>query len=415
LNPNLNYLSMIMKRYLFLLVAVILLPMSIFAQGTTSGAIEGTIVDVDGTPLAGANVVAIHKPSGTQYGTASRSNGGFTIKGVRVGGPYQINVTFIGFNPRKRKIDNIELGETAEIYITLEEGELALDEISVTAKVNPLFNANKTGAGTNISQQVIHSTLTSSHSSHDFTRINLMSTGGGSLGVVNRRYNNILIDGSTLTDVFRLAEGTPGSSAGVESPISIDAIKEFNVDIAPFDVTNNGFTGGQINAITKSGTNEFTGSAYYQLRNENLVGNFEDNDENISDDYSSFDEQFFGLNIGGPIIKDELFFFANVELKRRSSPITTGIMGSNASNIFGIKEERFERIREIAKKQYGYDTGGFRDRLKKNQDNDKVLAKIDWNINEDHKLSVRYNYVSAVDEQGRFRDANSYSFSNRGY
>src|SRR5699024_10086925 len=184
-----------------------------------------------------------------------------------------------------------------------------------------------------------------------------MSTGGGSFGGVNRRYNNILIDGSTLNDVFGLAEGTPGSSAGVESPISIDAIKEFNVDIAPFDVTNNGFTGGQINAITKSGTNEFTGSEYYQLRNENLVGNFEDNDVNISDDFSSFDEQFFGLNIGGPIIKDELFFFANVELKRRSSPITTGIMGSNASNIFGIKEERRSEERRVGKGVDRWDGG----------------------------------------------------------
>src|SRR5699024_12075740 len=186
------------------------LPMSIFAHVTTASAIEGNIVDVDGTPLAVANVVAIHNVSVTQYGTASRSNGGFTIKGVRVGGPYQINVTFIGFNPRKRKIDNIELGETAEIHITREEGELALDEISLTAKVNPLYNANKTGAGTNISQQEIESTPTLSRSLQDFTRLNPMSTGGGSFGGVNRRYNNILIDGSTLNDVFGLAEGTPG-------------------------------------------------------------------------------------------------------------------------------------------------------------------------------------------------------------
>src|SRR5699024_967869 len=154
----------------------------------------------------------------------------------------------------------------------LEEGSLSLDEISVTAQADPVFNANRTGASTNISQREIQTTPTISRSLQDYTRLIPQATGGGSFGGANDRYNNILVDGATLNDVFGLGEGTPGSQAGVGSPISISAIAEFNVELAPFDVTNNGFTGGQINAITKSGTNEFTGSAYYQMRNESFVG-----------------------------------------------------------------------------------------------------------------------------------------------
>ena len=256
-----------MKRYLFLLAAMLLLPMVMFAQGTTSGSIEGTVVDTQGEPLPGANVVAIHQPTGTRYGTATRPNGRYSFKSVRVGGPYEIQVTFVGFNANKKEISEVQLGETVEVNFTLEEGEMTLDEISVVAQADETFNRDRTGAGTNISSEDISQTPTLSRSLGDFTRLTPQATGGGSFGGDNDRYNNLLVDGATLNDVFGLGEGTPGSQAGVSSPISIDAIEEFNVDIAPFEVTNNNFTGGQINAVTKSGTNEFTGSAYYQLRN----------------------------------------------------------------------------------------------------------------------------------------------------
>lgn len=405
-----------MKRLLLILSAIVLFPVFVFAQGTTSGSIEGIVLDTQGEPLPGANVVAIHQPTGSRYGTATRSNGRYTIKSVRVGGPYVVQVTFVGFNAQKQQISNVELGETVELNFELQEGELSLGEVSVTAQADPVFNADRTGAQTNISREEIDQTPTLSRSLEDFTRLTPQSTGGGSFGGVNDRYNNILVDGATLNDVFGLGEGTPGSQAGVASPISIDAIEEFNVDIAPFGVTNNNFTGGQVNAITRSGTNEYSGTAYYQLRNENYVGNYSLEDGSLSEDVQSFDEQFFGFSLGGPIVEDKLFFFVNAELKRESRPLSNvGLLGSNAANTFDFPSSTFEQIQNIAQNEYGYNPGDFGNTLTQAQDNDKILAKLDWNINEDHKFTFRYNYVDATDEEGIGRGNDSYDFANRQY
>ncbi len=404
-----------MKRYLFLVAAVFLLPAMMFAQGTTSGSIEGAVVDASGEPLAGANVVAIHQPTGSRYGTATRPNGRYSFKSVRVGGPYEIQVTFVGFNANKKEISEVQLGETVEVNFTLEEGELALDEISVVAEADPIFNSNRTGAKTNISEEQIDQTPTLTRSLGDYTRLTPQATGGGSFGGANDRYNNLLVDGATLNDVFGLGEGTPGSQAGVSSPISIDAIQEFNVDIAPFGVTNNNFTGGQVNAITKSGTNELKGSAYYEFRNESFSGNYLLEDGTESEDLERFNENYFGLNLGGPIIEDKLFFFVNLELKRETAPNTTGLLGSSGDNTFDFEPSTFATIQSIAQNQYGYDPGSYGSTLEQSQDNDKILAKLDWNINQDHKLTFRYNYVDAIDEEGVGRGTDSYSFSNRQY
>ena len=403
-----------MKRYLCLLATILLLPVAMFAQGTTSGSIEGLITDASGEPLPGANIVAIHQPTGTRYGTASRANGRYSFNSVRVGGPYEVQVTFVGYNPKKKQIQDIELAETVELNFSLEEGELSLDEISVTAEADPVFNRNRTGAKTNIGQEQINQTPTLTRSLGDFTRLTPQATGGGSFGGSNDRYNNLLVDGATLNDVFGLGEGTPGSQAGVESPISIDAIEEFNVEIAPFEVTNNNFTGGQVNAITKSGTNEYTGTAYYQLRNENFVGNYQLEDgSGVSEDIESFKEQYFGLTLGGPIKEDELFFFFYAELKRESAPIIAGLRGSNQDNVFDIEPSSLDNIKNIAESQYGYNPGTYGNRITQSQDNDKILAKLDWNINQNNKLMFRYNYVGALDEEGIGRGSSSYDFSNR--
>ncbi|WP_372634729.1 carboxypeptidase regulatory-like domain-containing protein [Fodinibius sp.] len=402
-----------MKRYL-LLLAALLLPAVMFAQGTTSGSIEGTVVDDSGEPLPGANIVAIHQPTGTRYGTSSRANGRYTLNSVRVGGPYEIQVTFVGFNANVKEIAEVELDETVEVNFILEEGKLTLDEISIVAQADQTFNPNRTGARTNISQEDIDRTPTLSRSLGDFTRLSPQTTGSGSFGGANDRYNNILVDGATLNDVFGLGEGTPGSGAGVASPISIDAIEQFNIETSPFEVTNNGFTGGQINAITKSGTNQFTGSAYYQLRNESFIGNYRYDDGGSSGDYPEFDEQFFGLNIGGPVIKDELFFFISGEFKRESSPLTAGVDGSGAPVQFPYGSETFEEIAGIAE-SYGYNPGDYGHPLNQDQDNNKLLAKLNWNINDVHKLMFRYNYVDAIDEEGVGRGQSSYRFSRGGY
>jgi hypothetical protein len=403
-----------MKRYLLLFVSLLMLPLLGFSQGTTSGSIQGTVVDAQGEGLPGANVVAIHQPTGSRYGTATRGDGRYTFKSVRVGGPYEVQVTFVGYSAQKKEITNIELGETASLDFTLDEGSMELDEISVTASVDPVFSSNRTGAKTNISRKEIDRTPTLSRSLGDFTRLTPQATGGGSLGGANDRYNNILVDGATLNDVFGLGDGTPGSSAGVESPISIDAIAEFNVDIAPFGVTNNNFTGGQVNAITKSGTNTFSGSVYFQNRNESFIGNYQIDDTTRSNDPAEFSENFVGFTLGGPIIEDKLFFFVNAELKRESAPLAAGIQGSGEGNIFPAPQSLFNDISSIFQEEYNYTTGGISP-LSQSQDNDKVLAKLDWNINQENKFTFRYNFVDAVDEQGIGRGEFGYDFENRQY
>lgn len=403
-----------MKRYLLYFFILLAVPATALAQGTTTGSIEGTIVDTAGDVLPGANIVAVHMPTGTQYGTSSRADGQYTIRNVRVGGPYEVRVTFIGFNAQIKEISNIELGERTVLDFELEEGSLELGEISVVAVADQIFNSDRTGASTNISSEEISRTPTISRSLGDFTRLTPQVTSGNSFGGANDRYNNILVDGATLNDVFGLGDATPGSQAGVGSPLSIDAIAEFNVDIAPFDVTNNGFTGGQVNAITKSGTNTFTGSAYFQTRNESFVGNFTENGE-TSSDFPEFSERYVGLNIGGPIVKDKLFFFANAEFRRETRPITTGIAGSGAANIFDVSSDKFDEISNVFQTQYGYDPGGFSSPLDQDQDNDKLLLKLDYNINQNHNLTVRYNFVDAIDEDGIGRGRFGYDFSNRQY
>ncbi|MEX0904126.1 MAG: carboxypeptidase regulatory-like domain-containing protein [Balneolaceae bacterium] len=402
-----------MTRYI-LLVSLTFLPLTVFAQGTTSGSIEGTITDTAGDPLPGANVVAVHVPTGSEYGTSSRADGRYTIRNVRAGGPYEVRVTFLGFNAQIQEIERIELSERATLNFELEEGALELGEISVTASADRVFNADRTGARTNISADDIARTPSVFRSLGDFTRLTPQVTSGNSFGGANDRYNNILVDGATLNDVFGLGDATPGSQAGVGSPLSIDAIAEFNVDIAPFDITNNGFTGGQINAITKSGTNDYTGSVYFQTRNQNLIGNYDIDDES-SNDFPDFTERYIGLNIGGPIIEDKLFFFVNAEFKRETSPITGGILGSSATNQIDFEPSTFDAVSNVLNNQYNYDPGSYTSPLDTDTNNDKILAKLDWNINQSNKLSFRYNYVDAIANRGISRGTSSFTFSNRQY
>lgn len=404
-----------MRKYILFFFAVLVLPFAGFSQGTTTGSIEGTVTDINGEPLPGATIVAEHMPTGTEYGTASRPDGQYTLRNVRIGGPYEVRITFVGFNPQIIEIDRIELSERYTLDFTLEEGAQDLGQISVVAAGDRLFNPDRTGARTNITSEDISRTPSVFRSLGDFTRLTPQVTSGNSFGGANDRYNNILVDGATLNDVFGLGDATPGSQAGVSSPLSIDAIAEFNVDIAPFDVTNNGFTGGQVNAVTKSGTNNYEGSVYFQTRNENLIGNYTLDDGETSDDFPSFTERYVGLNIGGPIIKDKLFFFVNAEFKRETSPITSGVFGSGAPVEVGFEPATFDQIRNVLINEYGYDPGAYTSPLDTETNNDKVLAKLDWNINQDNKLSFRMNYVDALADRGISRGRNSYTFSNRQY
>jgi len=397
------------KLLLFLLMSFV--PVIAMGQAGTTATISGTITGPDGETLPGANVVATHMPSGTQYGANSRADGRYTIKNLRVGGPYTVRVTFIGFRTEVFEGITLELDQNYTLDIQMSEGSVELEEITVVAEKNAVLNSKRTGASTNISTQRIKNNPTISRSISDFARLTPQSTGGNSLAGRNNRYNNILIDGATLNDAFGLpGNGTPGGQAGTE-PISIDAIAEFNVDIAPYDVTNSGFTGGQINAITRSGTNQYEGSVYFEGRNESFVGDLKTRSgEEVP--FPEFSNTFWGLRLGGPIVENKLFFFANFELRRREQPQNTGILGSGASQVFPATIDQMNEIISIAQNQYGFNPGGF-DLVTDEQDNEKALVKLDWNINQNHKLSTRWNYVNADDDQGVGRSRTSFDFSNR--
>ncbi|NBB72944.1 MAG: TonB-dependent receptor [Bacteroidetes bacterium] len=386
-----------------------LLPLNhVFAQGTTAS-LTGQVVDENGEPLPGANVVAVHQPTGTQYGTATNPNGRYTILNMRVGGPYAIRASFVGYQSIEETGIVLELDEKRTLDFTLQPRTAEMEAVEVVARRNTVISKNRTGAATNVSEDQIDELPTIGRSITDFSRLVPQAGGSGSLAGANDRYNSIQIDGATLDDVFGLGDAVPGSQAGAQ-PISLDAIQEFNVNIAPYDVRSGGFTGGQINAITKSGSNEFSGSFRFKGGTENFTG---DNPEGIGT--SDFNQAFYVGTLGGPIIEDELFFFVAGELKRESSPLDTRIgTDLDGTNVFDESVETLQEIRSILQDVYNYQPGGL-DPITQRQDDEKLLVKLDWNINANHRLTLRNNYVNATDDSGISRGENTFSFANRQY
>lgn len=262
-------------RKVYLAVVAVLCTAMAFSQGVTTSAIGGKITDNVGEPLPGASVVAVHQPSGTTYGAAADFDGFYRISGMRSGGPYKVTISYVGFNDDVRDGIFLNLGSTNTINSQMSESATALDEVVVTATNNGVFGANKTGTETNISQRQVATTPAASRSIADFVRLTpqaQLSEGDDgfsiSLAGQNNRYNAIYIDGAVNNDVFGLAgSGTNGGQTGV-NPLSVDAIETFQINIAPFDVRQSGFSGGSVNAVTRSGSNNLEGSAYFFTRNQ---------------------------------------------------------------------------------------------------------------------------------------------------
>ncbi len=404
-----------------LLALLLLAPLAVAAQGTTTASISGTVVDAAGLPIPGAAVVAIHEPSGTQFGAATRVDGRYDLRGLRVGGPYTVSARFLGFRTTTQSGIQLTLGQTLTIDFALDEDTAELGEVQVTAEEDAVMSASRDGARTTVGREEIDRTPTISRSLADIARLTPQAGGGSSdqttVAGRNNRYNNIQIDGATLNDVFGLSgTGAPGGQAGAQ-PISLDAIEAFNVDIAPFDVRYSGFTGGLINAITRSGTNEFSGSLRYLGRNQDLAGElpvsigggaFEN--QGLAD----FTDQYFIGTLGGPIVRDKVFFFANVEYQDRSTPLNAGVIGSGAATTFQLPTSALDSIRTIASDRYGYDAGSY-EPLSNATSNLKLLGKIDWVLNPTNRLTLRGSYVDAQDDAGISRSASNFDFSNRRY
>lgn len=396
-----------------LLTAIVLLlnVTGVFAQVTTSS-LTGTVKDKN-EALIGATVKATHLPSGTVYGTTTQTGGYFTIPNMRVGGPYRIEVSFIGYNAQTIEDVSLKLGQPYKLDITLADNAKQLSEVTIVSRRNAIINPNNTGTSTSISRTQIENLPTVNRNINDYIRLNTQtstssngsdgSSLGASFGGQNNRYNQFAVDGAVSNDVFGLANsGTNGGQASA-NPISIEAIEQIQVVLNPYDVKQSGFTGGGINAITKSGTNDFHGSAYYYFQNDGLVGKSPDDKRTK---YGNFDNKIFGASLGGPIIKNKLFFFASAERTTRTSPINFNPLEDTV-----FTESELKSVSDYVKNTFGVDVGGYGVQSK-DRTSTSLFGRLDWNINNVHKLTLRHSYVDGDDLNGsRTRTAMNY-FNN---
>ncbi|MBN7809560.1 TonB-dependent receptor [Algoriphagus sp. H41] len=379
------------------LMAIVLLVLSTgmaLSQGVTTSGISGVVTEANGEPLPGANVVATHLPSGTRYGAVSNLDGKYSIPGMRVGGPYRLSVSFIGFATQDVEGIVLSLGVFSNVNVILVEDGQQLSEVLVTASQNNIFSNERTGASTSIDNRALTKLPTISRNINDFTRLTPQSNGQSFAGQ-DSRLNNITVDGSYFNNSFGLGSGSnPGGRTGV-SPISLDAIEQISVNVAPYDVRQGNFTGAGVNTVTRSGTNEFSGSAYYFFRNNNNVGTKAgENTFNPGD----FTYNQIGFRLGGPIIKDKLFFFASFEDETEARPGTTWVANNGndpiEGNVTRVLASDLNQLSGFLRDNFGYETGPYQ-----GYDNEtlgtKFLVKLDYNINDKNKLSLRYNQLDS--------------------
>lgn len=362
-----------------------------YAQVTTSS-MNGRVADEKGEPVVGAAVVATHEPSGTVYGAIVNQNGQYTINGMRAGGPYKVEVSSVGYNSLLFKDVTLQLAETYNLSATLKESTEFLEQVVVIGTAKSKFSNERTGAATNIDNSQIASLPTVLRSITDVTRLSPYGGNGMSFAGADGRTANFTVDGANFNNNFGLSEKLPGGG----SPISIDAIEEMQVVISPFDVRQTNFIGGGINAITKSGTNTFKGTAYVYHKNENLRGDAICG-EQITGARAKDRTTTYGFTLGGPIVKNKLFFFVNYEYVKTPT-IANRWRGSedgkdDANNyISRTKLSDLQKVSDFVKDKYGYDTGSYTN-FPADESNQKILARIDWNINDKNHLAVRYNYT----------------------
>lgn len=413
----------LLPSLLILILVFAIFPNLIHAQGVTTSSMNGIVQDKDGNLLPGANVIAVHVPSGTQYGAATRENGQFDILNMRVGGPYTVTVTFVGYRKESKENIYLTLAQKQRLDFEMLAEAIVGEEVIVTALMDEVFNSNRTGAETFINPEDVVMLPSIKRSTRDLTRLDPRSDGNFSFGGKNWLFNNISLDGSYFNNPFGLDDPAPGGQANAE-PVPYDAIAQVQVSVAPFDVREGGFTGVGINSVTKSGTNEYKGSIYSFLRNESFLGNKVSGKEVIANPDLFFNQS--GVSVSGPLIRDKLFLFVNAELERREDP-GTNFAANRGTSGFGISRVNAAIMDSIRKRMldvYGYDTGPYEGFIHKTE-NEKLIAKLDWNINENNNFSFRYNRLSArrdlpphpfvLSAGGRGPNETSLPFRNSGY
>ena len=379
------------KRGLAVLLAAFV-GVASFAQVTTSS-LAGNIKDESGEPLTGAAVVAVHTPSGTQYAAVANVDGNYVINGMRVGGPYRVTITFLGYQTIEYTDVTLQLAETFNLNAQLKpDNETLESSVVIAAPTSKFASAVKTGASSNISTSQITEMPTISRSVVDVAK--LSPYGGNSLNFSGSsgRSANFTVDGANVNNNFGLSTSLPGGG----NPISIDAIEEVQIVVSPYDVRQSNFIGGGLNAITKSGTNTFKGTAYMYYQNENLHGNRVDG---VDLERTKEHQSTYGFSLGGPIIKNKLFFFVNAENTPspneviRWRPSVDGV-ADETRMISRVKKSDADQVINFLKTNYGFDPGSY-DNYSRQNNTMKFLVRLDWNINKDHKLALRYNYTNS--------------------
>ncbi|MGI4734282.1 MAG: carboxypeptidase regulatory-like domain-containing protein [Janthinobacterium lividum] len=384
-------------RHLLLLVFALGTTQLSWGQGATTAAMSGTITDNKGEALPGATIIAVHTPTNTQYVAPTNSDGRFNIQNMRVGGPYTVKVTFVGFQDFVRNGINLTLSENYRLDAELGESTTQLTEVTVTGGAqNPLINADRTGAATTIQRQQIERLPTINRSFNDFTRLTPQGSGTNTQSFAGRNnlYNNLTIDGAIFNNAFGLSP-TIGGQASAQ-PVSLDAIDQIQVSLAPYDVRQGSFTGAGINAVTRSGTNKFSASVYDYYRNQSFVGQ---NVGNYQGAYPDFHLNNVGFRLGGPIVKDKLFFFVNAEMEKRMDPPSgnyTATRDGTATNAqtSAANAADLDALSGFLVSKYGYNPGAYENYgLRSNSY--KATAKLDWNINNNNHFNIKYNYLKS--------------------
>ncbi|MFD0794202.1 carboxypeptidase regulatory-like domain-containing protein [Mucilaginibacter litoreus] len=381
-----------MRKYLLLFLLTVITATVAFAQVTTSS-MTGLIKDAKGETLAGATIKATHQPSGTNYATTTNADGRFTINNMRVGGPYTIVVSYIGYDPQTVSDVYLKLGEAFILNGTLSQGAAVLSEVTVRAN-NPrsILNGERNGAITNIGTREILTLPSVTRSINDLTRLTPQAN-GTSIGGGNYRQNYFTVDGSDFNNSFGIGGNLPAGG----SPISLDAIEEISVNVTPYDVTQSGFVGSALNAVTRSGTNNVSGSVYTYWRNQEQQG------INVGPamlQRQPLNDRTWGARIGGPIIKNKLFLFVNAERQTTTRPGQSRVAATAANptggNVARPTDTRLNQISDFLQSEYGYNPGIYQNygfEFKRTN----LLARIDWNINDNHKFNVRYSQVESRD------------------
>ena len=416
-----------MKKTILSLLLSIVVGVSGFAQVTTS-TISGVVKTEKGETLPGATVQVVHVPTGTKYGASTNLSGKYVVPAVRVGGPYKVIVSFVGFNQNEQTDINASLGVTTNVDVVLVESSTSLKEVVVTGGGrNSTFSKERTGASQQFSRRELQAIpITGARTIDGITKYNPFGN-GSSFGAQDSRLNNFTIDGSQFNNNFGLGSSAQAGGRTGASAISLDAIEQLQVNVAPFDIRQSGFVGAGINAVTRSGSNEIEGSVY-QTQRDNSSRYVGDNARGTTVTASKFDEKVQGFRLGAPIIKNKLFIFGNFESIDRTEPGTTWI--STGSPLTGSQVSRptFQQLTDLSKfmkDKFNYETGPFEGYSNTNTSN-KFLVRLDWNINDKNKLTTRYVFHNSEAQIGisnsqsagfgnRTQNINAMSFQNSGY